>query len=52
MSQDITEACPLFCLVEMVCVLLKDLLKREKEREKTRTRESEELFSERAELVI
>lgn len=34
MSQDIIEACPLFCLLEMVCVLLKDLLKGEREKEK------------------
>lgn len=32
MSQDITEACPRFCLLEMVCVPLKDLLKRERDR--------------------
>lgn len=34
MSQDITEACPLFCLLEMVCVPLKDLLKGERERKR------------------
>lgn len=36
MSQDITEACPLFCLLEMVCVLVKDLLKEERETETER----------------
>lgn len=34
MSQDITEACPRFCLLEMVCVYLKDLFKRARERER------------------
>lgn len=28
MSLDITEACPRFCLLKMVCVFLKDFLKR------------------------
>ena len=39
MSQDITEACPLFCLLEMVCVPPKDSLKQERERERERERE-------------
>lgn len=34
MSQDITEACPRFCLLEMVCVHLKDLFKSARERER------------------
>lgn len=38
MSQDITEACPWFCLLEMVCVHLKDLFKRVREREREEER--------------
>lgn len=38
MSQDITEACPRFCLLEMVCVHLKDLFKRAREREREEER--------------
>lgn len=41
MSEDITEACPLFCLLEMVCVFLKDSLKRKRKRE---GRESDKWF--------
>lgn len=38
MSQDITEACPRFCLLEMVCVHLKDFFKRTREREREEER--------------
>jgi len=50
MSQDITEACPLFCLLEMVCVFLKDLLKGERKRKGEG--ESDKWFSESPEQAI